>query len=209
MDKVSIANIALSHLAVSSEIADFDADPTTAGQTLRRLWDLTRDEVLRDFPWPFATASDALALVETDPNTEWGYSYRQPAGVITFRRILSGVRNDTRQSRVPFRIFSDDAGNLIYTDAANAVGEWTKRVTNTELWPPDFAMAFSFLLANRIGPRVAGDRVKAIADAEAHYYRTIPKAKVNAANEEEFDEEPESEFQRARDGSGSGFTDCR
>jgi hypothetical protein len=32
--KVEIANIALSHLAVSSEIADFDADPTTAGQNV-------------------------------------------------------------------------------------------------------------------------------------------------------------------------------
>jgi hypothetical protein len=91
MDKVSICNVALSHLANSTEIQDLDAEPSKEAQACRRLFDLTRDEVLRDFPWPFATASAALTLFASNPNTEWGYSYRMPAGKLFFRRILSGV----------------------------------------------------------------------------------------------------------------------
>jgi hypothetical protein len=210
MDKVSICNVALSHLANSTEIQDLDAEPSKEAQACRRLFDLTRDEVLRDFPWPFATASAALTLFASNPNTEWGYSYRMPAGKLFFRRILSGVRNDSRQSRVSYRILSDDLGELVYTDMPNAIGEWTKQVVNTELWPPDFVAAFSLLLAGRIGPRVAGgDQFKLADRALRLYEQSRNKARANAANEEQLDEEPGSEFERARDGSGSGFTDCR
>jgi hypothetical protein len=199
--KIDICNLALSHVANSSEIQDLDAESSKEAQACRRFFDVTRDEVLRDFPWPFATAMGNLALVQSRPNVEWGYSYRMPSGVLTFRRILSGVRNDSRQSRIKYRLAQDDTGDLIYTDQQTAQGEWTKRITDTERFRPDFVMALSFLLAHRIGPRVAGgDQFKLADRALQNYYLQIGKAQANAANEEQTDDAPDSEFERARGG---------
>jgi hypothetical protein len=197
--KIDICNLALSHLANSSEIADLDAEQSKEAQACRRFFDVTRDEVLRDFPWPFAMTQGALAQVAVNPTIEWGYSYRLPTGCLNFRRILSGIRNDTRQSRILYRLGQDDTGDLIYTDQSSAQAEWTTRITNTERFRPDFVLALSYLLAFRIGPRVAGDKVKVVADAQQNYYVQLYKAKANAANEEQLDDSPDSEFERARE----------
>jgi hypothetical protein len=205
--KIDICNFALGHLAVSAEIADLDVEQSKEAQACRRFFDVTRDEVLRDFPWPFATSMGNLALVASNPTTEWGYSYRMPSGVLTFRRILSGVRNDTRASRIKYRLAQDATGDLIYTDRASAQGEWTTQITNTERFRPDFVMALSFLLAHRIGPRVAGgDQFKLSDRALQNYYLEIGKARANAANEEQTDDAPDSEFVSAR-GGGEGADD--
>ncbi|MDB4871971.1 MAG: hypothetical protein JWL97_2975 [Gemmatimonadales bacterium] len=197
--KVDICNLALSHLANSSEIADLDAEQSKEAQACRRFFDEIRDEVLRDFPWPFAMTQGALALVASNPTIEWGYSYRLPAGCLNFRRILSGVRNDSRKSRIVYRLGQDAAGDLIFTDQPSAQAEWTAQITNTERFRPDFVLALSYLLAFRIGPRVAGDKVKVVADAQQNYYLQISKAKANALNEEQLDDSPDSEFVSARE----------
>src|SRR4051812_32897245 len=96
---VGICNMALGHLAVGKAIGAL----TEASQEARaclRFYEQARDEVLRDFPWPFATTVEALALVAVQPTTEWGYSYRYPLNCLALRRIPSGVRNDTRGTTV-------------------------------------------------------------------------------------------------------------
>jgi len=205
LSKTDIANMAIRHLNVSKEIADFANEASQEAKACRRFYDPARRQVLRDFGWPFATSIVALNLVASQPNQEWRYSYRYPSDCLMFRRILSGRRNDSRQSRVPYRVAADSQGQLIFTDQVSAQGEYTLDVTNEAFFDPSFAMALSFRLANLIAPSLtAGDPYKLGQRAQENYMLEISRAQANAANEEQPDQPVESEFVRARNGDSHG-----
>jgi len=137
--QVSIANLALANLNSTKFITSFD-DTTSEARLCAQFYDQVKDEVLRDFAWPFATVTVSLVLVEMQPTLEWGYSYRLPSDCLAARRLLSGTlavgpfpssftmegpnfqtprgRILTAQNRVPYRIMADTEGGLLYTDLA-------------------------------------------------------------------------------------------
>lgn len=196
--QVDIYNLALSHIGTGTEVAS-TGERSQHALACNRFYEMTRDAVLRDFPWPFAKRIAALALVEADPNEEWGYSYRYPTDSLKVRRILSGIRNDNRQSRVPYVIASDATGSLIYTDTSEAEIEYTAKITDPETFFPDFVMALSFRLASYIAPRLTGgDPFKLGERAVKFYAAEMAQAQVSAANEEQAEEDPDSELIRAR-----------
>lgn len=195
-----ISNLSLSHIGIGVEIAALETESSEEAGACRRYFTQARNEVLRAFPWSFATQIIAIALIETDPNTEWGYSYRYPTDCIFFRRIQSGNRNDSRQSRIAYKIAQDSNARLIYTDQADAVGEYTISVTDTKYFPPDFVSALSLLLASYIAPRLtSGDPFKMGELAMKRYIVQKSIAQGNSANEEQPDEIVEGEFITGRD----------
>lgn len=195
-----IANLALSHLAVAQPIANLTTERSTTAAACRTFYSLTRELVLRQTAWPFANVVETLGLVETDPNDEWGYSYRYPATASRLIRIPSGIRNDTRQKRVPYKIGRDASGKLIYTDMEDALIEYTRLETDEDRYPPDFIMAMSLRLAAYIAPRVTGgDPFKLGQRAMQMYMLEFGLATANAGNEDQPDELPESEYIASRE----------
>lgn len=195
----AICNMALGHLGVSDQISDLETETSKEALACRLFYEACRDEVLRDFAWPFATIIEDLQLVEEDPNDEWAFSYRYPAGCAQLRRILSGVRNDSQTTKVPYRVARDSAGRLVFTDMEDAQIEYTQLVTEPAEFDSDFAAALSYLLAAKIGPRVAGgDQFKLSDRALKMYAWAIAKAQGNAANEERQDNEPDADMITAR-----------
>ena len=198
--QIDIVNIALSHLSIGKTVAILQTEKSEEAITARLFYDLALEATLRDFPWPFATRISALALIEEEPNDEWNFSYRYPTDCLEIRRILSGMRNDNRQSRTPYRILSDSQGSLVYTDYENAEIEYTVRDISPQFYPPDFVMAFSLYLAHLMAPRVTGgDPYKLGARALGLYDLEINRAVKNAFNEQQMEEPPESEFIRDRE----------
>jgi len=98
----ALCNLAISHLGSSSEIANVETERSKEAAACRRFLSDTKREAFRDLKPPFATVIETLSLVEEDPNSEWSFSYRYPTDCSFFLRILSGTRNDSRQSA--FRI---------------------------------------------------------------------------------------------------------
>lgn len=201
--ETSLVNMALGHMGVGKVIANLDTEPSREAIAARTFYETARDEVFRDFSWPFASKTGTLALVAENPTTEWGYAYRLPSDCVMFRKISSGIYNDTRQSRVPFQIFADDQGGLIYTNKSDAVGVWTFRNKSVEFYPPDFKTCFAYKLASYMVPMLsAGDPFKMGDSLLAKYRIWLAKASANARNEEQQPELPQSEFVRIRDGVG-------
>lgn len=198
--ETEIANLALGHLGIGKEIADLDTERSSEAAACRRFYDISRDATLRDFSWPFATKFDDLALIEEDPTTEWAYAYVYPPDCLMIRRILSGTRNDTRQSRVPYKIAQGDSGLVVYTDAEDAVLEYTVKAEDPTIYPADFKMAMAFRLAVYIAPKVTGgDPFKVGERCFAMYNMEITRAKASVINEEQAEEEVDSQFIRARE----------
>lgn len=137
-DTVAICNMALRHIAQASGITNFENDASEAADLCRVFFPQVVDEVLRAFPWPFATKFDSPALVQGPqpaPTPEWAYSYRVPVDCVWVRRILGagtslaptppgfplaptypGNRIETQSSRIPYRLAADAAGRLLLTD---------------------------------------------------------------------------------------------
>jgi hypothetical protein len=196
-----IANLALSHLGVGKEISDLTTERSQEALVCKRFYEIAREATLRDFPWPFATRFVSATLIEEDPTDEWGYSYRYPANCLRIRRILSGIRNDNRQSRAPYKLAQDDNGKLFYCDIDEAEIEYTVNEDNEDMYDSDFIMAFSLRLAAYIAPRITGgDPFKLGERAMQLYLFELNSAKNNALNEEQVEQDVESEYIRARDG---------
>lgn len=200
---LDLCNKALSHLAVGVEIAS-PAESTKEAKTCRRFWDDVVTTFFRDYAWNFSTRIASLALVTdmtADATAEWAFSYRYPADCTRFHRIVSGALhgNDTRQSRVPYRVVSDGAGRLIYTDMEDAIAEYSIIETQPARWTSDTRLAFSLYLASYIAPRLTGgDQFKLGERAYKLYRAELEKARANDATETQPDEEPDSSFERTR-----------
>jgi len=202
-----IANLSLSHLGIGKEIANIQTENSQEANACRRFYTIATEATLRDFHWPFANVNISLNLVEENPTTEWGFSYRYPTDCIKLKRIWSGLRNDNRQSRVPFKIIRDDAGRLIYTDQRNACMEYTYNETDASRFTPDFVQALSFRLAVYTAPRLtSGDPFKLRNEIMRMYLLEITRAQATAVNEQQDEEKPLAEWTRARDGEQGAIT---
>lgn len=192
--------MALAHLGVGQEISNIDSDTSEEAKAVNTFYVTAREAIQSDFPWPFLTRSVALGLVEEDPTTEWKYSYRRPSDAIKLNRIFSSLRNDTRNSRIPYRIYSDDTGQLIYTDCEEAVLEYQKPLTTEDKWPSLFVLAFSYLLASLIAPRLTKADPFKMRDKSVEFYNRYQQlAEQQTQNDEQSEKVPESEFVRARE----------
>jgi hypothetical protein len=193
--KTEIANMALSHLAIGKEISNLDTERSEEASA----FNVALDATLRDFPWPFETSFAALALVEEDPTSEWKYSYRYPTDCSKIKRILSGDRNDNRQGRVPYKLGRDSSGKLIYTDKEKAEIEYTYKDLDPNNLSSDCTLSLSWRLAAYIAPRVTGGDPFKLGDrAMKMYMYEVSIARASSVNEEQSEENPESEFIRAR-----------
>lgn len=196
--EIEICNMALSHLGQEKGIASF-VERSAAANACSQFYQITRDMVLRAFPWPFATKIQALALVKKNPNDEWGYSYRIPSDCLQTRKIQSGCRNDDKSTRIRFRISSDDTGGLILTDKEDAILEYTQKITDSQRFSPDFTIALSRLLAFHIAPRIIGQDPFKLGEKSISVYESmIGQVEAKAYDEEVDDEMPDSEFIRER-----------
>jgi hypothetical protein len=195
-----IANLSLAHLGISQEISDWEDERSKEAAAFRRFYELDRDALLRDFPWPFATRRVTLALEETDPVDEWGYSYRYPSGdVLALWEVSSGMRPTSAASRIAFELESDATGILLYTDQDLAAVRATYRVEDSEKFPSDFVRALSLLIASDMGPRLTKGDTTLADRAYAKYRLEVQRAWVNASRESAPTQAPVSEFERARD----------
>lgn len=191
--------MAISHLGIGKEIADVDSEKSEEARACRVFYDTAREATLKDHNWSFATKFATLGLVESDPTEEWSYSYRYPSDCLQVRRVLSGMRQDTLASEIPYRILYDNAGKLIYTDEGTPDIEYTANVEETSLFSAHFILVLSFRLAAFIAPRItAGDPFSNKEEMLGQYAFELSKAMASDMTEVVTDKHPESEFIKIR-----------
>lgn len=198
--ETSIANAALRLLKSTSVISDLRTDQNKLAKDMRAWYDEVLEFLLGDHSWRFASKTAELALVEEEPNDEWGFSYREPSDCLRRRRIQNGLREEqeTEDTKVPFAVSSDDDGVLIFTDQEDAFLDYTGRVANPSLLPSDFTLAFEGLLAFFAEPSVFGTEPGLAQRAYQIYEYFIEKAKAEDAKSTVFGPDPLSSIERAR-----------
>lgn len=208
----TICNMALANLGITTFIGNIASEQSTEAQVMNTFYKIARDATLRGLPWPFAgVVGQALVLV-TDftqiPGTQsqWAFSYRYPPNCLKFLRVASLKRQDSRQSRVPYKISQDGEGPVIYCNVENALCDFTTQFEDADGFPPDFIVALSFMLASlSVRALTGGDPFKLGPQMEAKYKQTMTEAMVAAINEDQVEPDAESEFITARsEGAADG-----
>lgn len=105
-DKTAICQAALRLIGQTIEFDDVDTSDDEGAEACAFYWTDAILEVFRDFPWKCGRVIADLTLVEEDPNDDWDYSYRYPATAQNFMRILSGFRQDSETTKIPFQIIA-------------------------------------------------------------------------------------------------------
>lgn len=198
--KTQIVNLGLMRLGVSQSVANVDTENSREALTARLIFDDELRYVIRDFPWPFATAYADLGLVDgstSEPATrDWTYAYRYPSDCAFVRRIVTeNGRNNTNPP--PYRIGRDAQGKLVYTNEAEAQIEYTMDVTEAEELDALAVSMLAWRLAGSMAPSLS--RIKDMAKTAMEMYE-IDKSKAHsrALNEQQQEAPAESEFISAR-----------
>jgi hypothetical protein len=212
---VESINKALSNIGDTSFIEGYE-DPQNERERLAALhFDSTRDEVLQDFPWPFARTFVVLAEVAGDfPG--WGFKYRYPTDCLMAKLVTdeggyrlpvqfwfdTGVwsHNLFPVPRFSFEIQADpddDASKVILCDVEEAYLWYTKRVENLNQWSALARNALEWRLAMKFALGLKADK-QMLDNAAQMYSWAVSQAQAHAFNEGSPDQQPQSPAIQAR-----------
>lgn len=201
VSKAKICNLALAHAGITeTTIANLDTDTGTPADNCRIHYDVCRQFVLSNHIWNFATKRKVLADIGSPP-TGWLYRYNYPSDCLRFREI----GRQTRQEKpIPFQIEDDgtDEGLSIICDTYQAVGVYTRDVTNVGLFSTGFVAMFAWYLGSELAVSMSGDFKR--QEACLKVYRSMYAAAIaQDSNEQQPDDELESPWEQARQNGGT------
>jgi len=191
MNVASVCNLALSHLGMKP-ITDLDTDVALnnpSALALSRHWGPCRNDVFREFKWPFATCQGQI-LHRTDIATtvypEWDFFTTYPSSAVTVWNVYDATNADRKHEQLFEVVYNPTLAErvlLCSLDTQNtAYVEYTYNVTDTLLWDTKFTMAFSYRLASSICMELTGDDKKSLTLMEI-YNAYIHEAKRIAHHE--------------------------
>lgn len=196
MDDVTICNMALGLIGAST-ISDLSSDRSSNAEHCNTYYETARDGAFEKIDWNFARARVTLAPLEETAPEEWSYVYAYPAECVKARRISHALRRTNTPYPFEVGLNADFTQKAIFTDKADAVLVYTRRIENPNLYTPLFIEAFAAKLASLLAVPVL--RKQSVADAmDKLFMSKINLASAESANEGEDDEPPESMFVEAR-----------
>lgn len=142
------ANDALDLLGKTNIITNVLTEQSNEALRIKRIYEAERDRLLRAYPWRFARRVNALApLGSNDRSSVWNAAYQAPNDMLKLRTIIPAVEIDPSDTTPnPYEFQSD----TIYTNTDPAYADYTKAITDSALFPPDFGIAYAAALAQRV-----------------------------------------------------------
>ena len=163
--QVEICNDALTHLGAST-ISALD-DNTKQAQRLSLVWAAARDRLLAKHRWGFARKQVALAVVSGVEIDGWDYVYAMPSDCLDAREIYKSTV-DLPPILFTQALSTDRTTRYILTNEEDAQLVYTARIETATLYPPPFAAALAWELADRIAmPLTADLNLKDYANKQA------------------------------------------
>ncbi len=195
---IQICNIALLRIGSARTINSL-SEQSKQADVCNVFYESSRDTVLSDFDWNFASKRVVLADLDT-PSTDWHFAYRYPTDCMRIIEIMvPGVRYPTPAMRIPFEVGSDSdgTGKIIYTDLPDAQLRYVGKITDPNMFDAQFSDALSWKLAAEFAMPLAasGDLGN---KALQMYNSMVLAAGARSNNESQEPLVPESEFTMAR-----------
>jgi|TARA_R110000744_G_scaffold29151_3_gene69824 hypothetical protein len=153
--KVQIAKMALQHVGDRYDISDI-TEATPEAEQVNLLYDDTRDALLRQHPWVFATKYTSPAALSGTAPGNWSYMYTYPTDCIKMLGIVNSLGDD--QPKIRFEVARNASSTrVILTDEEQPQIFYTFLAEDTADYDPEFVMAFSYVLGARMAVPLTGD----------------------------------------------------
>lgn len=163
-NEVEIWNLALSHIGDRANV-QATTEQSAQADACRRFYAMSRDEILAEHAWTFATKRVAMAELTLDLDS-WDYKYTLPADQLKVLSVLPEETPDDHTSS-PYLI----ENGAVYTNVENATMRYVYRQTTTGVFSPKFVIALSHLLASRVaGPIIKGQQGRAEREGQMKLY---------------------------------------
>lgn len=193
-----VVNLALGYLG-EAPVSDYTTDTEPAAEAANRVFDETRDKVLRSHPWSFATrVSGVLTDSTDDADDDWSYKYALPTGCLKVSRVFD---DDRTASDLEFtlRHTAPQDINVLVTDIDDCRIEFLYQETTVANWDSCFIEALSY--------RLAADLVGSVTDNMAMRQQMLQMYQWSMNQAKQLD----SSEQRVDtvDNGNQGFVDAR
>jgi len=201
MTQLLISNLALKHLGMKG-IASLTPPSTGVDPSIdlcNSYFEICRDDVFREFRWPFATAQATLNASSVEVPQGWLFAYDYPTqNAATVWTVFNEATSDDKESQ-DFEVFYDPTSDtkIIGSKLEDAWMEYTHIVTNISLWDNKFIWALSYKLAAAMAHSLTGDEAKGTT-LTAFFNGIINDAKRIAATEQKKQPKRKSEYQNSR-----------
>ncbi|HIV65533.1 MAG TPA: hypothetical protein H9991_04670 [Candidatus Mailhella excrementigallinarum] len=151
-------------------------------------WDSARRTALRDYPWNFAQARARLAEVAMPEAWagEWRHAYVPPDRCLRLHRVLGAG------GRAGFMPVHDAEREIVLTDAADALADYTRDVAEPSRWDDAFRMVMARRLACLICAPLLKNNAGKVQELESLYRAALPDAMQSDASEREERAEPDA-----------------
>lgn len=154
ISKITICNLALAQLG-QAPISSLDQEDEKA-RRLNLFYAPVRDEVLRTHNWAFAAVSEPLALLAKEADAEGCFTYKYPAEALFIRRVFAPqAPRVTLAFKERFR--TDLHCRTLGVACSSAYAEYTRRITDENLFDAAFVKSFSLALACDLAVALTGD----------------------------------------------------
>jgi hypothetical protein len=184
LNKVEICNFALAKLG-ATRIGSL-TDSSEEARQCNIFYDQTVREILREYPWSFATEAVQLAQSTTTPLLDFKYQYALPDDYMRVWRMNDGTeRYDIR-------------GNYIHTDASSCKILYTKEITDPTLFDPLAVRALYTLLASKIAYPLQQESAREGRLLEEYYAVVGPLAKSIDSMESDIPRDIQSDWINSR-----------
>ena len=147
VSEVTVCNQALGRLGEYYIMSISEA--TKLARYCKRFYYTTRDEVLREHPWNFASHRATLTELDNPPEFEWAHAFQLPEDFVRLRRLNSWTEFEE------FSKWEIEADTLL-TDDEVAQIKYTRKITNVALWDPLAVEALSLKLAAKLALPITG-----------------------------------------------------
>ena len=192
-----ISNWALRHLGMKKIGSLAGTDP--AAIACNDFFNPSRDDVFREFQWPFATVQQPLEQSGVTVPLGWTFTYTHPVNNVATVWSVFNLATQLTKDAQNFQIYYIPESNtkIIASNLESAYAEITYIVEDPLIWDAKFDMAMSYRLASAMAVALTGDASKATALAQV-YYSLIAEAKRVSSNEKIRKPPQQSGYQSAR-----------
>ncbi len=146
--------------------------------TMRAVYPLAFDFLLREYPWSFCSKVESLALTELS-SPLYTYVYQYPLDCVKATQLVSPDNINKEQD---YEIATSNKTKVILSNVSNAVLRYTTRETITNDIDATFIVALAARLAADAAISLTG-RTEIWEACERRYMDLIEKAKVADARE--------------------------
>lgn len=201
--EVEICNLALSNIRAGS--INSLTESSLQAQQCNLKYSFLRDRCLAELPWVFNRKIEALAVLTTDV-FNWAYAYQYPVNALKIHRLvgayeqLSNVDADVvsrlldsqllplkdLRNQVPYEVFNFSDNKVIGANEAELRVDYSAKITDPNLFSPDFIMALSHLLSSELAiPLVGGELGRQLrSDSLQIYKEYLSTAMANDLNDQ-------------------------